>query len=194
MNRNKSKNKVRREYLDRRSNLSSCEVASLSSEIEKRLFSLDIWEKSSSIFVYVDFNNEVITRNIILEGLKSRKEVCVPICNASDYSMEFYKISSLEELSLSFYGILEPSPVKENLCMPTENSLIIIPLVAFNEERQRIGYGKGFYDRYFSRFNLGYKIGLAYSFQKLCGSQNFFDEFDVPLDCILTEKSDNSYI
>lgn len=177
------KNELRKDFLEKRNNLSIDEVKLFSLEIEKRLFSLDLWEKSSEIFTYIDFNNEVITRNIINESFKLGKKVSVPICN-KDCNMKFYKINSFEELSKSSYGILEPKKSPENLSIPNENSLIIVPLVAFNGNNQRIGFGKGYYDRYFSKNAKGIKIGLAYSFQKIDNS-DIFNDFDIPLDFII---------
>ena len=62
---------------------------------------------------------------------------------------------------------------------------MVVPLVAFNRKKYRVGYGKGFYDKYLKDFQ-GTTIGLAFSFQEV--DEDFEDEYDIPLDYIITEK------
>ena len=98
--------------------------------------------------------------------------------------MEFYKCFKNYPLLLNKYGI--PEPVKAKKVYP---DILFVPLVAFDEELNRLGYGGGFYDRYIekiSKIKKVVKVGLAFSFQKLKTIPT--NKHDRKLDIIVTEK------
>lgn len=138
------------------------------------------------IFIYISFGKEVDTHNIIKYALKLGKKVCVPRVISRLNGMKALKISSLEELELSSYGILEPSDTAEEV-KSQDMDLAIIPGLAFDLKGDRIGYGGGFYDRFFSNTNLDIKkIALAYQFQIL--DRIPIEDHDMAIDCIVTER------
>ena len=98
--------------------------------------------------------------------------------------MEFYKWHKSDPLLINKYGI--PEPVTDNIVYP---DILLIPLVAFDKELNRLGYGGGFYDRYIqkiTKIKKIVKVGLAFSFQK---SHNLpVNKKDFRLNYILTEK------
>ena len=99
--------------------------------------------------------------------------------------MDFYEIHSLNDLKEGHFHILEPTT--QLLIKPNQIDLMIVPMLAFDSNNHRVGYGKGYYDRYLScEFNR-YKIGLAFSFQQV--SYIPIDQFDLPLDEIIQEVS-----
>jgi|TARA_B100001093_G_scaffold478974_1_gene507594 5-formyltetrahydrofolate cyclo-ligase len=96
--------------------------------------------------------------------------------------MNFYKWNKKEILQVNKFGMLEPF-VKSNKIIP---DIILVPLLSYDSKKNRLGYGKGFYDRYLKKNNKIVTIGVAFSFQKyhkLPVSNN-----DVELDYILNEK------
>ena len=98
--------------------------------------------------------------------------------------MNFYHWSFKDPLSINVYGI--PEPISRKKVNP---EILLVPLVAYDSELNRLGYGGGFYDRYIS--NLQYhkkiiKIGLGYSFQKI--NKLPTNQYDKKLDYIMTEK------
>ena len=98
--------------------------------------------------------------------------------------MEFYEWNKNDPLLINKYGI--PEPVKAKRVYP---DILFVPLVAFDKELNRLGYGGGFYDRYIqkiSRFKKIIKVGLAFSFQKLKTIPT--NKHDKKLDIIITEK------
>ena len=99
--------------------------------------------------------------------------------------MDFYRYSFLNPLKINKLGI--PEPVKtENKIVP---DLILVPLVAYDSSLNRLGYGGGFYDRYFDKnFKVKkiIKIGLAFSFQKI--KKLPINKFDKKLDEVITEE------
>ena len=102
-------------------------------------------------------------------------------------NMNFNKWNILDPLKVNKYGMLEPFTSYENV-VP---SVILVPLLAFDKKNYRLGYGKGYYDKYLNKFlKINHNIltvGVAFSFQKY--NKLPTSNYDVKLDYILTEKS-----
>ncbi|MEG0276290.1 MAG: 5-formyltetrahydrofolate cyclo-ligase, partial [Coprobacillus sp.] len=130
--------------------------------------------------IYVSLPNEIDTHNLITETLKT-KRVCVP--KIENNLMNFYEIHSLDELQPGYFDVLEP--ITNILILPQDIGLMITPLLAYDKRLYRVGYGKGFYDKYFSSGFNGYKLGLAFSFQYI--DQIRIDQYDCCLDEIIIE-------
>lgn len=97
--------------------------------------------------------------------------------------MAFYHVKDQNALQPGAYGILEPS--SQNKISKSEIDVFIVPMLAFNQKRYRIGYGGGYYDRYLQDAP-GLKLGVAYRFQQL--EESFENAYDVPCDLIITER------
>ena len=98
--------------------------------------------------------------------------------------MDFFHWSTNDPLSINQYGI--PEPISNKIRYP---NILLVPLVAFDEHLNRVGYGGGFYDRYIKKNKKNKKIitiGLAYSFQKV--NKIPINKYDIKLDFIVTEK------
>lgn len=149
-------------------------------EIMNKVLSHNHYQSSSLIGIYVSLPNEVSTHQLIKQTLKN-KRVCVP--KIENNVMNFYEIHSFDELSLGYFNVLEPTTDKPVLVQDIE--LMITPLLAYDHTLYRVGYGKGYYDKYFSSGFNGYKLGLAFSFQQI--DQIHVDQFDYRLDEIITE-------
>lgn len=135
--------------------------------------------KSDLILIYVSNNEEVNTLNIINYFL-SFKKVAVP--RIDNNIMNFYIINSLDELKKGYFNILEP--ITNNKVLSYSNSVCITPGICFDNNGYRVGYGKGFYDKFFSKNNI-YKIGLCY---KECIIENIIiDKYDINVDEIIND-------
>jgi 5-formyltetrahydrofolate cyclo-ligase len=109
--------------------------------------------------------------------------VALPIIK-KNYQMDFCKWSSQDPLKINKFGI--PEPFTSKILYP---DLLLVPLVAFDNRLNRLGYGGGFYDRYIEKIEKikkVIKIGLAFSFQKISSVPT--NQFDKKLDFIITEK------
>ena len=98
--------------------------------------------------------------------------------------MNFYQWSLKDPLTINKFGI--PEPITNKIVYP---NILLVPLVAFDKNFNRIGYGGGFYDRYIKRISKIkkiYTIGLAYNFQKV--KEIPTNKYDIKLDFIITEK------
>ncbi len=132
---------------------------------------------------YYPYNNEVDITKILKEFEKKRYIISLPKIK-NNFQMDFFRWSSKEPLSINKYGI--PEPILGKAINP---DILLVPLVAFDKDFNRIGYGGGFYDRYIKRIKKNKNIltiGLAYSFQKVKKIQ--INNNDMKLDFIITNK------
>lgn len=148
--------------------------------INHQLFEHDYFKNAKTIGFYVSKQYEVETILAIEQALKN-KRIAVP--KVEGEIMNFYRIKALSDLEEGSFGVFEPTT--PYITRPNKMDLIVVPLVAFNRKKYRVGYGKGFYDKYLKDYK-GHTIGLAYSFQET--KEEFEEEFDMPLDFIITEK------
>ncbi len=185
------KNKIRKTVLEVRSLITQAEVYEKSCRIIQTLMGLDEFKNSSMLMCYVDFRNEVSTKGFIEQCLEMGKRVAVPLVYRDKSACK--KIVAVEifdldgSLEKGTFGILEPKAVDTNFVAPTDFDLIIVPGVAFDGYKNRIGYGAGYYDAFLVEIKDSCKtVGLAFDIQ-------FVDEIpvekhDVPLDIIVTES------
>lgn len=135
--------------------------------------------KGKTIFCYVSSKGEAGTHDLI-RTLLGKKEVVVPKCIDKEGNMICVKINSFDELKEGFFGILEPENSVE---FPKDRiDFAIVPALAFDKEFYRLGYGKGYYDRFLSDI-CPFKLGV-------CAKEFYLeslphDEFDVKMDSIL---------
>lgn len=140
-------------------------------------------EDVATIGFYAATQDEVDTYAMMEDLIwDTEKRVVVPKIEGD--SLKFYQITSFKDFQPGAFGILEPSScVQVDI---SEIELMFVPLVAFDANLHRIGYGKGYYDRTLVHCSAK-KIGLAFSFQEV--SDIMSEEHDVPCDIIITEKA-----
>ncbi len=132
---------------------------------------------------YYPYNYEVDPIRILEKFEKQKYQISLPKIK-KNYQMDFFRWSTCDPLSINKYGISEPSSNK--IVYP---NVLLVPLVAFDMDLNRIGYGGGFYDRYIDKIKKNKKIitiGLAYSFQKV--KKVPINKYDFKLDHIVTNK------
>ena len=178
-----NKSKLRKINLSKRDNYPKKDWEINSNKVLDNIKNLQVFNESSIIHSYLSFRNEVRTLELIQYCLRNHKRVFCPRMQKHQ-KLEHYEIENLTHLEESKEGILEPSV--ESLQMILNPQCIFIPGLAFDMSGQRLGFGKGYYDRFLSKQN-GCKIGLFFEFQKVEKLQ--VEKHDVPLDIIITEKS-----
>lgn len=181
---NAAKRALRAACKAQRLRLSAEEKARLDKAVADRLFALSAYRNAHTLLCYVSTEIEVDTRAILAQALSVGKTVAVPRCIAGTREMEFYILPDLSALSRGVYGILEPDPARCEKLTDLCTGLCIVPALAYDKSGYRLGYGKGYYDRFLSRFS-GQTIGLAYEngFRKSLPH----DAFDCRVDTVLTE-------
>lgn len=146
-----NKRRIRQEILKKRSELSMEDRTKASLVITDRIIGHQWFYRADVVLAFVGYGSEIDTSGIIKEALKCGKKVYVPkICGDE---MNFYRIYDYDELERGYKGIPEPSGLSEKYDFYTrdgseEKVLLLMPGVAFDMEKNRIGYGKGFYDRF----------------------------------------------
>ena len=182
-----NKSDIRKKILSIRSGISEDQQKENSIHIGHTFFSLDYVKNARLFYFYMGYEKEVITRDMIQKILNQEKRVALPrIDMTQGFRMEFCEINSLLDVKMGYKGIPEPYGIKELTDIP---DIMVMPGVAFDCNRNRIGYGKGFYDRYLgclAKQNTIYKIAFAYECQIV--EKIDADEFDVKPDMIITEK------
>ena len=160
-----SKADIRKFSLKTRNSLSKKQIKSKSAAIAKKLFSLPEFKKADVIFTYVSFGSEVGTHEIIKKSLALGKTVAVPVADFKKRKLIPVEFTSFSALKKSRFGVPEPDLKKSRKIPASSIDLIIVPGVAFDLKRNRIGYGKGFYDGFLSR-NSGIKnVAFAFGLQ-----------------------------
>ncbi len=152
-----NKEVLREKYLNIRKNINEENKQKYDNYIFNRVINLEEYKESKLVLIYVSLKYEVDTFNLINYSLNKNKKVAVPKCEEND--IIFYEIKSLKDLEEGNFGILEPKVNKP--ITDFNNSICIVPGVAFDKQNNRIGYGKGFYDRFLKNYE-GTKIGLTY--------------------------------
>lgn len=132
---------------------------------------------------YYPYNYEVDAIQILKKLEKRNYSISLPKIKKNS-QMDFFQWSTKDPLLVNSYGI--PEPTSNKVIYP---DILLVPLVAYDKNSNRIGYGGGFYDRYFEKLKKIKKIitiGLAYSYQKV--KKVPINDRDIKLDFIITEK------
>ncbi len=139
--------------------------------------------KDKKIGFYYPIGSEICTLELIENLRKKKYTISLPVLK-KNFKMSFYEWSKKNPLKINNFGI--PEPIKQKKIIP---STLIIPIVAFDNNLNRLGYGGGFYDRFISNLEKSkkvLKIGLALSCQKI--NKVPTNKFDKKMDYIFTEN------
>lgn len=143
------KTNIRREILERRSRLGEEERKRASLLLTERIIGHQWYYLSEILLGFASYGSEIDTSGILKDALEKGKKVCLPRVMGDEIC--FFRIHSLEELEKGYKGIPEPSGNTECFVHDPQTAqkiLMLMPGVAFDKYRNRIGYGKGYYDRY----------------------------------------------
>lgn len=184
------KKQIRRDILKIRRDMNIEIKDSYDKIIEEKFFKSSFYKEAQNIFIYISYDSEINTKRIISRAIKEGKNIYVPRTEFSTKLMNAVKINNFDNLIESRYGILEPKK-EEPFINPNDLDLIVVPGVAFDKNGGRVGYGAGYYDRYFKRIDNQNKFrvtkfALIYDFQLI--DEVPTDEEDVLVDAVLTEK------
>ncbi|MEX0609080.1 MAG: 5-formyltetrahydrofolate cyclo-ligase [Balneolaceae bacterium] len=179
------KRELRKKVLSERQQISEDIWREKSEKICTLFLESEQYQQADFIHCYVSMNNrnEVNTWNLIREMLAGNKKVAVPVTNFSETSLIHSTINSTEELSPNKWGIYEPEEIETVDIQKLD--AVIIPMAAADRKGNRLGYGKGFYDRFLSQTE-ALKIGFVFSefiFEEIPAA-----DFDKKMDVLISEK------
>jgi 5-formyltetrahydrofolate cyclo-ligase len=176
-----SKQALREAMLKKRNSFSNDILKEMGHMIQAKVMEMDEFAMAETVGAYCSIGTEVNTMHIIRAVLEMKKKLALPKVRGE--SIYFAEVRDIErDLERGQYKIMEP----KDHCAKTETmDLILIPGIAWDMHGHRLGYGKGYYDRYLSNINAS-SIGLAYDFQVLESIPHDKDDFNVKM--IVTEK------
>ena len=179
-----NKQELREKYLLIRKSIQDKEKRSLI--IIKKIIETSFYQEAHTIALYKNLPSEVDTNELINRCLQDNKIVVLP--RVIDDNLSFYRIDTSEVFTKSNFGILEP---KEDPTKEVDKStidLIIVPGVCFDLEHNRLGFGKGFYDRYLDGINIP-SIAICFDEQVLKEELIPTNENDMKTRLIITDKN-----
>lgn len=176
------KSDIRCRVLQNRKALTELQVRELSERICKHIMEQEDFLQAKAIYGYMPIQKEVDIKPVLLQALKMGKKVALP--RVEEDSMEFYRILDFSQLETGCFRVMEP---KRECPLFQEAGLMLVPLVVFDQWGNRIGYGKGFYDRYIHKNARHVKLaGVGYELQKVPAIPR--EAFDYPLEYLVTEN------
>lgn len=144
-----TKSQIRSRILKIRNSLTEEERKRAAVLLTERISGHQWYYLSDTVLCYADYGSEISTKELIRKAISAGKKVFLP--RVEGENMTFYRIDDLEELVQGYKGIPEPKGNTESYDgekQAAEKTLLLMPGVAFDRYRNRIGYGKGFYDRF----------------------------------------------
>lgn len=184
-----ARDELRKQLVSARRQLSDAQVLEFSSAISNRLLSLI--EPSSSVAGYLPLGNEVRIDSVLRTVRQQLCKTYVPVMQ-KNRQMVFAKIDDETVLIKNSFGILEPDLATSETLHAERLDIVLVPLVGFDQECQRMGMGGGYYDRAFEanraapdNIKKPLLIGVAFDVQQTASVMP--DWWDVPLDLIVTE-------
>ena len=177
------KTELRKEFKNIRNNINPYVRHEKSELIRQALY--ELLSEYKTIFVYKSYLSEVDTEGIIKDLFLSNKKVLIPKCDLKSETMSAVEILPENSFKLNDYGILESDT---DYIYSEKIDAIILPGLVFDKKGNRIGYGKGYYDKFIN--SLKYRpvlIGICF-YEQLIGEISDCNEYDVKLDYVVTDS------
>ncbi|MBO6621192.1 MAG: 5-formyltetrahydrofolate cyclo-ligase [Balneola sp.] len=178
------KSELRARMLKLRKSIDEEDWQARSETIINELKKIPEFINSDVIHCYVSMNDrkEVNTHSLLNDLISSGKKVIVPVTDFETGELKHSELRSFEDLKKNKWGVPEPDEIHPQ---KQKTDLILVPLLAADKDFNRLGYGKGFYDRFLKKEN-AVKIGLL--FDEFILDQIPVENFDEKLDILITEK------
>ncbi len=179
-----TKRQIRNRILAERDRLSEEEWERKSGYIIQKVLESEAFQNADEILLYIDYNKEVKTRYLIEQAWKSGKNVFAPKTKRTEIT--FHLLRGFEDLQAGYKGILEPAEDREVWKTSLwHHTFMIMPGVAFDKERHRIGYGRGYYDRFLANVRGISTAAICFECQLMESIP--YDDFDYIPDVVYTE-------
>ncbi len=177
------KQNLRKQLRQKRRNIKS--KSSFDRIICENLICCDEYLNAKTVLFYAALDEEINIDSCIHDALLLGKAVALPVCMDSDGNMEFYYIHSLDELKSGTFGVREPDISKCTPVTEFSSSICIVPAISYDKRGYRLGYGKGYYDKFLEKINI-ISVGLCYN--ELIVDELPNDEYDIPVNCIISQN------
>lgn len=146
----------------------------------------NIYKCSKQIYCYSALKGEIETALIIKSAFNDNKKVALPVCTDLNGSMDFYYIKSFDDVKIGAFGIMEPDLSKCEIALDFGGAVCVVPALSFDKNGYRLGYGKGYYDRFLEKYT-SISVGLCYN--SFLSDDLPINEHDKNVDYIFTENN-----
>ena len=153
--------------------------------IRENLICSDFYLDAQKVLFYAALDDEINVDECIEDALMLGKKVALPVCINENGNMKFYYISSMSDLKAGFFGVREPDTDKCEEVTDFDGSICIVPGRAYDKRGYRLGYGKGYYDRFMQK-STSLFVGLCYN--ELVDDELPIGEYDIPVNYIITQN------
>jgi len=192
-----SKSIIRKQIREQRQSLSQQQANQAGLKLAERLIHHLVFSPQLKIACFLPFDREIATQPIVKQIFKSNALCYLPkIRPSKPCRLWFMPYSTQTLLNKNRYGIDEVDAPLAQAIRPSDLDLVLMPLVAFDQQGNRLGMGAGYYDATFAHLAKSQKrpkfIGLAYDFQR---QQKLpYDTWDIPLDAVCTEQGFYNFV
>lgn len=183
MTKQEEKQRLRRTIRELESRLSPRYLKEAGQAITARLLAMPEYRTAGTVFCFVGAGNEVDTRPILRDVLRSGRILCVPLCTGPG-RMELRQVAALEQLSPGAYGVPEP-PAGSPALRPDAVDFAVLPCVTCDHAGRRLGHGGGYYDRFLAHYRGG---GVLLCRERLIREEIPVEPHDYPVPWVLTER------
>ncbi len=175
-----AKKRMRKQMKEAKKQVSLQDKQTRSTPILQKIEQLDAFQKAQKVMVYWSLPDEVATHEFVKKWAKE-KEVILPVVKGE--VLELRKFTSMQDMRKEpVFGIYEPTgPIEK---APESIDLIVVPGVAFDSQRNRLGRGKAYYDKLLQN-SQAFKVGICFDFQLV--PKVPVDRFDIPMDLVVAE-------
>lgn len=185
-----SHNELRQRNRKQRAELDPVQLETAAAALAQHILQLPEYQQAQRVAVYFAVNGEIGLNALIDHALAAGKQIFLP--NLDHAALRFSPYFHDQKMRINKFRLPEPDVDDSEMLAPQEMDLVLAPLVVFDDKRNRIGMGGGFYDRSFAfRKNLGHGrpvlIGVAHEIQKV--DRIVPEEWDVQLDMIVTDQA-----
>jgi 5-formyltetrahydrofolate cyclo-ligase len=181
-----TKREIRKKILAIRDSVSEDERVRMSGDIFWNVTALPEFQKAQNILLFAGYGSEPDTLSFLTDYIKCGKRIYCPLVVGD--VMEFYEVSDKSDFVPGYKGIPEPKADNKKKYSPSNSDFMLVPGTVFDREGNRIGYGKGFYDRYLSEVFRGETAAMTFSFQIVENGRIPSEKTDHKMRIIVTEK------
>lgn len=179
-----TKRELRKEMIELRAAMGEATRARIEAMLAARLMGTAMWKRANHLLLFNATYREVSTRSLINMAIMQGKQLYLP--RIKDKDMEFFLVSSRDDLAPGSFGIMEPtSKISLPADFPYDATLCIVPALACDPDGYRLGFGGGYYDRYLAKRNL-HTVTIVYD--RCIVDRLPREETDIPVEAILTER------
>lgn len=178
-----NKNEIRKINKELRNNISKDDIKDKSKKACEIFLNSSLYKNSDTVMIYFPLGNETDTSFIIEKIIKDKKTGVLPFTDIKTNEIIPIKFDEATIFKKGAFGILEP--VKKTEVLKKNINVAVIPGIAFDKTGQRVGFGKGYYDRFLKDTEI-IKVGFCYDFQVT--DKIIADPFDIKMDYLITES------